>query len=190
MTAAEPRSAPRTVLVAGAAGGVGTTTVAALLAMAWAQAEGGSPNLVDHSGGSLRFRLPPAWAPSGVLDLTIDDRGAHPIRAAAAVNAQPGSVLLLVASSTPTSLALLPPLLDELGPTPLHLVLAQVHGRHRPRRDRVPAGHAADLVVPRDDALAADGPVDWSNVARRTRTAVAGLVAALKAGPPTMAPPE
>ncbi len=47
-----------TVQVAGTAGGVGTTTVAALLFAALSQDVLGAPQLHDHAAGELGLRLP------------------------------------------------------------------------------------------------------------------------------------
>lgn len=168
----------RHVLVAGAAGGVGTTTVAALLAAAHV-ADGGSVALVDHSGGSLAARLPTAWTSPGVADLTVHDRGAHPGPAGASLEGLADAVLVVVSSATPAALTLLPRVLDQVSgqatQRPVHLVLAQVHGRYRGSIGHLSKPPVGTSSLPRDDELAADGPIDWDLLSRRTRRAVLEL---------------
>lgn len=168
----------RHVLVAGAAGGVGTTTVAALLAAAHV-ADGGSVTPVDHSGGTLTARLPAAWSSAGPADLVVHDRGPHAAAGPAMLPVLPSAGLLVVASSTRAAAALLPGLLArvarEAEDARFQLVLVQVHGRYRPRGADLATLHPSTTVLPRDDALAADGPIDWTLLSRRTRAAVADL---------------
>ena len=71
------------VQVAGTAGGVGTTTVAALLFAALSQDVLGAPQVYDHSAGELGLRLPEGDEVRLVNpSLGLHDCGAH---AAAAV---------------------------------------------------------------------------------------------------------
>ena len=94
-----------TVHVAGTAGGVGTTTVAALLFAALSQDVLGAPQLYDHAAGELGLRLPEGDDVRLVhSSLALHDSGAH---AAAAVErlADPHAVLVLVAAATPAGCA-------------------------------------------------------------------------------------
>ena len=90
-----------TVHVAGTAGGVGTTTVTALLFAALSQDVLGAPQLHDHAAGELGLRLPEGDDVRLVHPgLVLHDSGAH---AAAAVErlADPHAVLVLVTAATP-----------------------------------------------------------------------------------------
>ena len=86
------------VQVAGTAGGVGATTVAALIFAALSQDVLGAPQLYDHAAGELGLRLPEGDDVRLVNPgLGLHDCGAH---AAAAVGrlADPHTVLVLVTS--------------------------------------------------------------------------------------------
>lgn len=186
MTTPPASATYRHLLVAGAAGGVGTTTVAALLAAAHV-AGGGSVALVDQSGGSLAARLPTRWTSPGVADLTLHDRGAHPGPAAASLDDLGGTVLVVVASSTPAAVTLLPRVLAQVSAGApergVQLVLVQVHGRYRSTGADRAALPASTTVLPRDDHLAADGPIDWSLLSPRTRAVVLALSGRILATP-------
>src|SRR4030095_14338860 len=103
------------VQVAGTAGGVGTTTVAALIFAALSQDVLGSPPLYDHAAGELGLRLPEGDEVRLVNPgLGLHDCGAH---AAAAVGrlANPHTVLVLVTAATPAGCAAADPVLGEIG---------------------------------------------------------------------------
>lgn len=128
--------------------------------------------LVDHSGGSLAARLPTAWTSPGVAGLTVHDRGAHPGPAAVSLDGLADAVILVVASATPAALTLLPRALDQVfasaSQRPVHLVLAQVHGRYRGSTGDLSSRVLGATSLPRDDSLAADGPIDGDLLTRRT----------------------
>jgi hypothetical protein len=102
------------VQVAGTAGGVGTTTVAALIFAALSQDVLGAPQLYDHAAGELGLRLPEGDDVRLVNPgLGLHDCGAH---AAAAVGrlADPHTVLVLVTAATPAGCAAADRVLDEI----------------------------------------------------------------------------
>jgi hypothetical protein len=113
-----------TVLVAGTAGGVGTTTVAALLFAALSQDVLGASQLYDHAAGELGLRLPEGDDVRLVNPgLSLHDCGAH---ASAAVQrlADPHTILILVTAATPGGCAAAERVLDEV-------VAVQGHGQLR-----------------------------------------------------------
>jgi hypothetical protein len=178
---------PRTVLVAGTAGGVGTTTVVALLAAALVQRGHGTPVLVDHTFGTLAARLPPDLPRSSSGELTLQDRGRHAERTAVAALANPVDTrLCLVSAASPLgvshaerSLEALQALAGPAAAPGVHVVLVGVHGRHglpSLRHDRL---GPALVRLPGDPALAAGGPVQWDRLARRTQRHILGLADAL-----------
>ena len=182
---------PTTVHVAGTAGGVGTTTVAALLFAALSQDVLGAPQLYDHAAGELGLRLPEGddvrLVHSG---LALHDSGAH---AAAAVErlADPHAVLVLVAAATPAGCAAADRVLDEVvtahGASPLRRVLVAVvgvFGRHRisPQLralgDRV--GTRSVILLPQDLSLAAGGRIPLVRLATYTVRAQRQLASVLR----------
>jgi hypothetical protein len=102
------------VQVAGTAGGVGTTTVAALIFAALSQDVLGAPQLYDHAAGELGLRLPEGDEVRLVNpSLGLHDCGA---RAAAAVErlADPETVLVVVTAATAGGCAAADRVLDEI----------------------------------------------------------------------------
>ena len=117
MISAAPTGRRTTVQVAGTSGGVGTTTVVALLFAALSQDVLGAPQLYDHAAGELGLRLPEGDEVRLVNpSLALHDCGAH---AAAAVQrlADPQSVLVLVTAATPGGCAAAERVLDEVSPS-------------------------------------------------------------------------
>ena len=166
---------PRTVrvVVAGVAGGVGATTLAALVARAVAQARPGRVALVDHTGGTLAERAGAApggqsWAASGQAQVSVECAGATallpgetPVRAA-------GVVPLVVAPWHPDGLRLADGATAGL---PRALVVATdaawVQRRSRRAPDR--------LGLPYDVALTAPGAVRDDVLSARARDAVLAI---------------
>jgi hypothetical protein len=158
------------VQVAGTAGGVGTTTVVALIFAALSQDVLGAPQLYDHAAGELGLRLPEGDEVRLVNPgLGLHDCGAH---AAAAVErlADPQTVLVLVTAATPGGCAAADRVLDEIvsrhGAHQLRRVLVAavgVFGRHRigaqlgALGDRV--GTRSVILLPQDLSLAAGGRI-------------------------------
>lgn len=173
------------VLVAGVAGGVGTTTVAALLWGGFGRLS--APELRDHAGGELGARL------SGGDEVTEVDRTivVHDVGPHAALGvdqlSEAGTLLVAVVSLTPVGLeaadALLAEVRERFGPNGLSrtlVVAAGTQGPHRLRRtveeikDR--HGQRSLLVVPRDPALAVGGRIPTNRLTAGTRRAAAELL--------------
>jgi len=167
------------VPVAGTAGGVGTTTVVALIFAALSQDVLGAPQLYDHAAGELGLRLPEGDEVRLVNpSLGLHDCGAH---AAAAVErlADPQTVLVLVTPATPGGCAAADRVLDEIvfrhGAHQLRRVLVAavgVFGRHRISAqlralgDRV--GTRSVILLPQDLSLAAGGRIPLVRLTTQT----------------------
>jgi hypothetical protein len=180
-----------TVHVAGTAGGVGTTTVAALLFAALSQDVLGAPQLYDHAAGEFGLRLPEGDDVRLVNPgLALHDSGAH---AAAAVDrlAEPHAVVVLVTAATPAGCAAAVRVLDEIvsrhGVSQLRRVLVAavgVFGRHRigPQLrtlgERV--GTRSVILVPQDLSLAAGGRIPLVRLATHTVRAQRQLASVLR----------
>jgi hypothetical protein len=96
----DPIRGLRRLLVAGTAGGVGTTTVAALL-FAELRDTGDAPFLIDHTGGDLGPRLPGGDEVTAVDHrFRLHDLGRN-VGVAAAELADPGTSLIMVTAATP-----------------------------------------------------------------------------------------
>lgn len=167
------------VQVAGTAGGVGTTTVVALIFASLSQDVLGAPQLYDHAAGELGLRLPEGDEVRLVNpSLGLHDCGAH---AAAAVErlADPQTVLVLVTPATPGGCAAADRVLDEIvsrhGAHQLRRVLVAavgVFGRHRISAqlralgDRV--GTRSVILLPQDLSLAAGGRIPLVRLTTQT----------------------
>jgi hypothetical protein len=170
MTDAATATETRRVLVAGTAGGVGTTTVTALLFAALSSSARGAPQLLDHSAGELGLRLPEG-DDVRLLDqqLALHDLGAL-VGAGIERLADPRTVLIVVAPATPAGCRAadgeLDAVLAEHGRAALRRVLVVavgVFGRHRitpalrALGERV--GSRSVILLPQDLTLAAGGRV-------------------------------
>ena len=167
------------VQVAGTAGGVGTTTVAALIFAALSQDVLGAPQLYDHAAGELGLRLPEGDDVRLVNPgLGLHDCGAQ---ATAAVErlAGPQTVLVLVTAATPVGCKAADRVLDAVvslhGADQLRRVLVAavgVFGRHRVGGqlrglgDRV--GTRSVIFLPQDLSLAAGGRIPLVRLATHT----------------------
>ncbi|MET3636848.1 hypothetical protein [Curtobacterium oceanosedimentum] len=176
----------RTVLVAGVAGGTGTTTVAALLADAVGGRLGVVVQATDHSGGELAARLP-SLGPA-TSRVTVHDAGAH-VRPAAVLAATPENSLVVVGRATPDGVAdvrsALAAMSDEPDPTLLgRSVVVLVDRAPRPATIDVgpvrDTGVAAVLVLRADRALARPGRIDTTRLGRPTVATVSELLSALR----------
>lgn len=158
------------VLVAGTAGGVGVTTVTALLFAALQNEPGGAPQLLDHSAGVLGLRLPEGDDVRALnAGLALHDVGPH---AAGSIErlTEPQTLLIMVAPATPLGCAaadrLVGTVVERHGARALRRVLITavgVFGRHRiagSLRDlgrRV--GTRSVILLPQDLSLAAGGRI-------------------------------
>lgn len=175
----------RTVLVAGAAGGTGTTTVAALLADAVGGRLGVVVQATDHSGGELAARLPTLQAATSRV--TVHDMGAH-VGPAAALAATPENCLVVVGRATGDGVAdarnVLATIADTPDPTLLGRSVVVLVDRSaepstvdtRPVRD---TGVAGVFVLRADRTLGRPGRIEVAGLGRSTITTVSDLLAAL-----------
>ena len=185
--------APRSTMVqvVGTAGGVGTTTVAALVFAALSQDVAGAPQLHDHAAGELGLRLPEGDDVRLVNPgLGVHDCGAH---AAAAVErlADPHTVLVLVTAATPAGCAAAERVLDEVisrhSAAQLRRVLVVavgVFGRHRISTqlralgERV--GTRSVILLSQDLSLAAGGRIPLVRLTTHTVRAQRQLASVLR----------
>lgn len=187
-------SAPQHLVVAGTAGGVGATTVTALLFGGLKSEAGGAPALLDHTGGDLAARLPEGEGVAQVNDaLRLHDLGRHALSAGVALLAEPGTRLVLVSAATPAGCALAERALAAVvaedgasGTSRTVVVLVEVFGRHRIRGQLKRLSQAqlpAVVVLGQDLTLAAGGRIVSSRLTRRTRRFGYQLLAALATPP-------
>jgi hypothetical protein len=177
--------------VTGTAGGIGTTTVAALLFDALSQDVLGAPQLYDHAAGELGLRLPEGDDVRLVNPgVALHDAGAH---TAAAVDRlrDPHTVMVLVTAATPAGCVAADQVLDEIvsrhGVSQLRRVLVVavgVFGRHRigpPLRalgER--AGTRSVILIPQDLSLAAGGRIPLVRLTTHTVRAQRQLASVLR----------
>ncbi len=183
----------RQVLVAGTAGGVGTTTVTALLFNAW-MGRAGAPRLADHTAGTLGLRLAEGDEAGRLDDDTVlVDAGAHAFGLGRESQAD-DLRLVVVTAATPGGCDVAHRCLAAIGPDVTARAVLVINGAYGRRRvsgpvRRLAAEHPRLLglvVVPTDLALAAGGRIPLSRLSRATRRAVdevAGLVSGLPTAP-------
>ncbi|GAB2610733.1 hypothetical protein [Pseudactinotalea suaedae] len=167
----------KTLAVVGTAGGVGTTTVAALAFAGMRQHPHGGPMLYARPSARLIDRVGDDSVPALNGDLAIWDAGVHSPESAAALLEAGSCVLAVAAPATPLGIADAARVLStvaELGEDALSgvaVVLSQVDGRGRPVPS--PAIPSPMLVrIPYDATLAAAGPVPpVGRLSGRARTA-------------------
>lgn len=177
---------PVRIVVAGTAGGVGTTTVAALLFEALRRASVvGAPVLYDHSGGDLGLRLPNGDDVSAVEDtVAVHDVGAHALRGGVDALGSPADVLVVVTPATVAGLAdaarVLGAATGRSGRTASTRTIVVVNtpfGSDLDRRDvdefRLRHDHSSVLRLPSDRALGIGGRIPSSRLSAATRRALA-----------------
>jgi hypothetical protein len=189
------------VLVAGTAGGVGTTTVTALLFSRLRDNSTGAPPLLDHTAGDLGARLPDGDEVRQLSEqLLLHDLGPHALDAGVAGLADPSTVLVLVSAATPVGCLLARGVVEAVhrssGATNTArtvVLLSGAFGRHRIRRQvrglATAAAPAGLVLLPADPALAVGGRIPLTRLSRSTDRAVDVLldlvVGGRRAQPPT-----
>lgn len=176
------------VLVAGTAGGVGTTTVVASLFSAWV-GRAGAPRLGDHTAGTLGRRLAEGDEMGRLDDSTVLlDAGPHAYALADELS-EASTRLVVVTAATPLGCELAADCLGRVGAVAGDQALTRtvvaavgVQGRHRIRdRARAVAAEHPTLggwvVLDADSALAAGGRIPWTRLGRRTRQTIEELAA-------------
>ena len=177
------------ILVAGTAGGVGTTTVAALVVNRLAGGPEGPPRVLDHTAGDLGLRLAAGDAAETTDDRLVHDLGAHAFSLGGPALGDPRVVLVLVSAATGVGCELaaagLTAVRDAGGPAALGrtvLVLSGALGRHRITHQAAglaTRGARAVVLLPADLALAAGGRLPLARLRGVTRRAVDQLQAAV-----------
>ena len=169
----------RRIVLAGTGGGVGTTTIAALLFAELTP----SPTLIDHSGGDLGARLTGGDDASQIDDsLALHDLGPHAGGELVDLLRATEIFGLVVMPTTPAGFALahrtLADIRDRYGSGGLRRALVAavgVFGNHRTARARETLhnefGQRTLVVFPQDAALAAGGRVPLNRVSPETRAA-------------------
>lgn len=176
------------VIIAGTGGGVGTTTIAALLFSTLARQSRGAPQILDHSGGEVGLRLPEGDDVTAVDETwAIQDLGQHALDTAASLLADPDVLLVIVAPATPAGVAAADRALRDIrersGATGLRqtiVAVVGVFGRHQIRtateKLQNTYGRGLLVVFPQDTALAAGGRVPLSRLSADSARAQAKLV--------------
>lgn len=176
------------VVLAGTAGGAGTTTLAALVFESLRHSLEGAPVLYDHSGGDLGSRLTNGDDVAQLDDsLALHDIGPHAFGGGIDALVAPHDLLLAATPASESGLDLADELLsraaDRFGPSGTSRLIVVANGaagrsrigRHVDRlRDRF--GQGSVVVFPRDEALAIGGRIPLTRLglpARRGQTALA-----------------
>ncbi len=173
----EPGLVQRIVHIAGTGGGVGTTTVSALLFAA--HETDSAPMLLDHSGGSLGARLTGGDEVAAVdPTVTLHDAGPHADGILIDLLAYPTEFAMIVTSDTPAGIAAARRTLDRIDERPGTAGLARTitvavanAGRHRSTGFAalgVDYGHHRTAQIPADPALAIGGRIPVNRLAPRT----------------------
>jgi hypothetical protein len=177
------------VVVAGTAGGVGTTTVAALLFDGMRDRPLGAPRLLDHTGGDLGARLPRGDEVAAVDDLvTVQDAGRHATRIGLDVLDRRHDLLVVVAPRTPLGVqdarTLVDSLAERTGTQGRRRTLLVLNAPFGPVRDaalleslRSTYERRSVHALPRDPSLAIGGRIAVPRLAAPTRRAAHDLAA-------------
>lgn len=187
------------LLLAGTAGGVGTTTVTALLFAAARDFGPAAPVLLDHTAGRLGHRLA-----GGDQVRSIDDRkalhdlGPNAVTVGVAEIGDPGAVLIVVSAATPLGCQLAGETVQAVrnahGPDALSrtaLVVVSVFGRSsiaRPLAGLASSGVRAVLQLGADPALALGGRIPTGRLSRASRGFGDQLLSAVQAAGPHSRP--
>jgi MinD-like ATPase involved in chromosome partitioning or flagellar assembly len=164
----------KTVVVAGTAGGVGTTTVAALIALVVRASA-----LADHSSGQLAARGAPLDVAAG-SGLAVHDLGAHAggiglesLAAASAIPVIVTSATVAGVADAAAALATLVQLAPQRGSV---LVVVETFGRNdiaaALRTARLDFALTTIVVLQQDRALAPGGPITVERTSQRTRNTI------------------
>lgn len=185
----EPTPEGVRVVVVGTTGGVGATTVAALLFDRLRARPLGAPQLLDHAGGDIGDRLPNGDEVRAVDPLVrLQDAGRHAARIGLEVLAHPHDVLVVVAPRTPLGVAdaraLLTAVDERTGIQGRRRTVLALNAPFGPVRDaaelealRTQYERRGVHALPRDPALAVGGRIAVPRLGRRTRLAAHDLAA-------------
>ncbi|MBL0884836.1 hypothetical protein [Myceligenerans indicum] len=168
-----PAPTPLHLIVAGVAGGVGTTTVAAALARTLAAAMPGRVGLLDHDGGTLFARAGVwsddlRWARPGTASVHVQCLGSAAAALQRVPPSTPGLVALVVAPWHKDGLRLAAGVVAGAAAVEPLILLDDVT---RARDGQEPAVRSR-LGLPYDRALAAPGALQDDRASHTVRTAV------------------
>lgn len=176
LAAGATRNGPLHLVVAGVAGGVGTTTAAALVSRALAAAIPGWVALVDHDGGTLAVRAGAGtgtgddrtWAQTSGAGIVVRCAGGASVVVDGTPAADPEAVVLVVAPWHADGLRLATDVAGRVGPHRSGVLLVDLTRARalQPRDVRDLRG------LPYDRALAAPGRVQDGRAAAAVRAAV------------------
>lgn len=178
--------APLHIVVSGTAGGVGTTTITALIYDLLGSMPGGAPTLADHSSGQLGIRLPHGDSAPRIDNIGVHDLGPHADGEGLDLVESVTTLAVIVTANTPLGLAGAERTLATIGArygaaglARVTVVAVGVFGPARTRRLiarlHTARGRGSLIVVPADPALAGSGPIPLHQLNRRTLAAVAEL---------------
>lgn len=178
---------PLRIVVSSTAGGVGTTTLTALL-FDLLSTRDGVPSLADHTSGNLGARLPRGDDADFIdSDLLLHDLGPHADGEGLDLLESPATLAVLVTANTPLGLLAVSGVLGAIrkrygqaGLSRVTVVCTSTFGRPR-TRSLVEAVHTTYgrgiiLVIPHDRALSGPGRIATHRLHRRT-VAAGDLVA-------------
>ena len=180
------------VVIAGTSGGVGTTTVTALLFDARRSEPQGAPRLFDHAGGDLGSRLAEGDdAPILHETVGLHDLGPHARVEGVALLADPSVILVVVAPATPAGCSAAEAVLADIsarysatGLSRTLVAFVGTFGRHRiaARVEQLQNrfGRRKVVVFAQDEFLAAGGRVPLARLSPASRRAQAELAAFLR----------
>jgi len=184
----------RRLLLAGTAGGVGTTTVTALLFSKLYESGTAAPTLLDHTAGALGARLPDGDEVRHLnIQLLLQDLGPHARPAGVAELADPNTLLVVVSADTAVGALLAREVVEAVyrthgvtGTARTVVVLVGVFGRRRVRH-RVSAlltapAPAGVVALPADPALAVGGRIPLSRLSPATSRSLEPLLHLANAG--------
>lgn len=173
LAAGASRNGPLHLVVAGVAGGVGTTTAAALVSRGLAAAIPGWVALVDHDGGTLAVRAGTGtgdrtWAQTSAAGIVVRCAGGASVVVDGTPASDPEAVVLVVAPWHADGLRLATDVAGRVGPHRSGVLLVDLTRARalQPRDVRDLRG------LPYDRALAAPGPVQDGRAAAAVRAAV------------------
>ena len=171
------------IVVCGTAGGVGTTTLAAILFDQLSRLSPSVPTLADHSTGTVGARLPRGDdAVSIDHGLVLHDLGPHALGEGLDLLESPSIIAVIATANTPLGFAAADELLGavrerygQAGLSRVTVVAMGTRGRFRTKRLtealHLTYGRGIASVIRHDVSLAGGGRIPVHRLAKRTITA-------------------
>ncbi|MBX0300913.1 hypothetical protein K2F54_13100 [Cryobacterium sp. 1639] len=171
------------IIVCGTAGGVGTTTLTAILFDQLSRLSPSVPAIADHSSGSVGARLP-RGDDAATIDtgLVLHDLGPHALGEGLDLLESPSIIAVIATANTPLGFAAADELLSavrerygQAGLARVTVVAMGTRGRFRTKRLteslHLTYGRGIASVIRHDAALAGGGRIPVHRLAKRTVTA-------------------